>query len=155
MYCKHGDAPYRMSRSNFSTFSADDLKPLPSTMVNVYTDGDMIYIPPTKFRSYCNVLGLNVNNGTVTCVLKFGSWVYDGTKVKMRLFGNGVGLDELHEGFNRRVRLLTTDSKVNQKFYKCCPGIPFETVVFSVTLQFVPLHTDVIDSLSSAFNTFE
>ena len=47
----------------------------------VYNDGKVFWPPPTKFRSTCPVDVTYFPFDDQTCILKLGSWMYDGYQV--------------------------------------------------------------------------
>lgn len=51
----------------------------------VRSDGMVHWIPPAKFRVFCNVDLTNWPFGEHTCSLRLGSWTYDGNSVSMQI----------------------------------------------------------------------
>ena len=46
----------------------------------IYNTGDVLYIPPTEFQSYCPN---KIENDVLTCSLKFGSWTHDASQLNV------------------------------------------------------------------------
>lgn len=51
----------------------------------VRSDGMVHWIPPAKFRVFCDVDLTNWPFGEHTCSLRLGSWTYDGNSVSMQI----------------------------------------------------------------------
>ncbi len=55
------------------------------TNVVVYSNGNMMYVPPGMFKSTCNIDITWYPFDTQNCQLKFGSWSYDGGSIDLKL----------------------------------------------------------------------
>lgn len=51
----------------------------------VRSDGMVHWIPPAKYRVFCDVDVTNWPFGEHTCSLRLGSWTYDGNSVSMQI----------------------------------------------------------------------
>lgn len=54
----------------------------------VRSDGMVHWIPPAKYRVFCDVDLTNWPFGEHTCSLRLGSWTYDGNSVSMQINNN-------------------------------------------------------------------
>jgi hypothetical protein len=61
------------------------------TKVIVYANGIVLWVPPTSLRTYCEVNMEEWPYDTQTCIIKFGSWVHDGSKLNLTNSGEKVG----------------------------------------------------------------
>jgi hypothetical protein len=101
-----------------------------SASVVVYTPGKVLWVPPTTLHSTCELKLSNWPFDTHACILKFGSWVYDG--FRLNLTNEPVDLENMIKTSNWK--LIATNSTTNEKFYPCCPE-PYDDVTFTLTLQ--------------------
>ncbi|XP_065336685.1 neuronal acetylcholine receptor subunit alpha-7-like isoform X2 [Cloeon dipterum] len=99
-----------------------------SNMV-VHYDGSILWVPPAKFRSFCD-LELKIWPFDVqTCKLKFGSWSYSGSHVDLQTGGQSIELDLVTK--NAEWALTNVDTARNSQFYPCCPE-PYIDITYTL-----------------------
>jgi len=64
------------------------LKEFRDAMAVVESDGTVLWIPPALFRSSCSIDITQFPFDVQTCLLKFGSWTYDGFKLDIDFYNN-------------------------------------------------------------------
>ncbi|KAH0998886.1 hypothetical protein HUJ05_011870 [Dendroctonus ponderosae] len=70
-----------------ATFSADgNFEVTLATKATIYHQGLVEWKPPAIYKSSCEIDVEYFPFDEQTCVLKFGSWTYDGFKVTLCLF---------------------------------------------------------------------
>jgi len=116
----------------------------PVNMVNcwdsstvVYPTGKLIFVPPCKMTSTCNLKLKREPYGEQECSFKFGSWTLDGFAMDMNFYkGNStMDLSQLHNSSGFEV--LSTTGERNERFYPCCAE-PYVDLTFNVTIKRVP-----------------
>ena len=74
--------PVSAADARFRYFSADDYtRGYMQSKAMVHHDGRVFWPPPTKFRSTCAVDVTYFPFDDQTCILKLGSWTYNGFQV--------------------------------------------------------------------------
>ena len=74
--------PLSLTRSRTHERSADDYtRGYMNSRAMVEPSGNVFWPPPTKFRSTCPVDVTYFPFDDQTCVMKLGSWIYDGLQV--------------------------------------------------------------------------
>lgn len=54
----------------------------------IYSNGDVLWVPPCHLSANCN-LTLNTDPfGPQKCILKFGSWTFDGLSQDLQIYNN-------------------------------------------------------------------
>lgn len=123
------------------------------TNVIVYSSGQVLWVPPTDYHSFCE---LNLRYWPFdyqTCILKVGSWTYDGYKLNLTtseaepevcymkhthrilntfLLCKLLQIDIGVPNNEWSIRKVTTDR--NTVYYKCCSE-PYIDIQYNVTLQ--------------------
>ncbi|CAG2113301.1 unnamed protein product, partial [Medioppia subpectinata] len=64
------------------------------TNVVVNNNGSCLYVPPGVFKSTCQIDITWFPFDDQKCVMKFGSWTYDGFSLDLDLAGNEEGKEE-------------------------------------------------------------
>jgi len=114
----------------------------PVNMVNcwesntlIYPTGKVLWVPPCKMTSMCNLKLKKQPYGEQECHMKFGSWTLDGNILDLQLYNGTKGLDlaEMHNssGFE----IVSTTAQRNSKEYSCCPGEPYIDLTFNMTIR--------------------
>jgi len=97
--------------------------------VLVTNKGDCTYILPQIVKTICQ---FNSSHPEHQCLLKFGSWVYDGFKLEHVLMADPVDLSQYtpHPIWN----LVDLKAKLNRKYYPCCKE-PYYDATFTATIK--------------------
>ncbi|CRK89444.1 CLUMA_CG003190, isoform A [Clunio marinus] len=112
-----------------------------ATKATIYSGGLVEWKPPAIYKSSCEIDVEYFPFDEQTCVLKFGSWTYDGFKVDLRhmdeKFGSnivdvGVDLSEFYSSVEWDI--LEVPAVRNEKFYTCCDE-PYLDITFNVTMR--------------------
>ncbi|PAV57982.1 hypothetical protein WR25_04425 [Diploscapter pachys] len=72
-----------------------------------------------------------------TCVLKYGSWAYDGSKIDIQL-GSETG-DMSNYVMNTEWNVLRINAEKNPIIYSCCPNDPYPIVDILITIERRPM----------------
>ncbi|XP_062553217.1 neuronal acetylcholine receptor subunit alpha-3-like [Armigeres subalbatus] len=102
------------------------------TNVIVYSNGEVLWVPPTNYHSFCE---LNLRFWPYdyhTCTLKIGSWTYDGYKLNMTTSGEDPELLWLVPNHEWSIKKMTTER--HTVFYKCCKE-PYIDIQYNITIQ--------------------
>ncbi|ELU13536.1 hypothetical protein CAPTEDRAFT_24483, partial [Capitella teleta] len=101
------------------------------TFMIVYSSGTVSFVSPMVMKSNCAVDISNFPFDNQTCILTFGSWTYDGSKVSLK----SVAPPGLHTyTMNNEFELTNATHKVNWKQYQCCPE-PYVDVTYTLELK--------------------
>ncbi|XP_077446502.1 neuronal acetylcholine receptor subunit alpha-7-like [Stigmatopora argus] len=108
----------------------DDFDSTFKTNVLVNSSGFAEYLPPGIFTSTCSVDVRWFPFDVQKCVLKFGSWTYDGSLLDLQMNDADVS------GYmpNGEWDLIGVTGSRNQIFYECCKE-PYPDVTFNVTIR--------------------
>ncbi|XP_055385028.1 acetylcholine receptor subunit alpha-like isoform X2 [Condylostylus longicornis] len=111
------------------------------TKATVYNNGLVIWQPPAVYKSSCSIDVEYFPYDVQTCVLKLGSWTYDGFKVDLRhmdeqqdsnIVDIGVDLSEFYMSVEWDI--LEVPAVRNEKFYTCCDE-PYLDITFNITMR--------------------
>ncbi|CAG9795064.1 unnamed protein product [Diatraea saccharalis] len=127
------------------------------TKATVYYNGMVVWQPPAVYKSSCSIDVEFFPYDVQTCVLKLGSWTYDGFKVTPRctllaprvravavdlrhmdeqagsnVVSVGVDLSEFYMSVEWDI--LEVPAVRNEKFYTCCDE-PYLDITFNITMR--------------------
>lgn len=116
------------------------------TKAILFPDGIVYWEPPVVYKSSCSMDVEFFPFDKQLCVLKFGSWTYDGYQVDIKHITTlgkehsaqyapiKMGIDL--SGFYPSVEwdLLSVPAKKNEKYYTCCSE-PYPDITFNITMQ--------------------
>jgi len=104
-------------------------------LVNVYSDGSILWMPQAILRSTCEFNTKYFPFDETECHLKFGSWTHDGTLMDLQFFGNVSKF--MVEDFIRGNEWDMSDNRGErfEQYYECCPGVPYLDLKFYVRLK--------------------
>jgi len=106
------------------------------TNIVLMSNGQIIYIPRTYIKTYCNVNYENWPWGKQNCTFKAGSWTFDMAKLDIQPYGGTINLNNEYEwteggplsfteDYNfmskNQVEILGTQFVREEKTYPCCP----------------------------------
>jgi len=122
-----------------------------STKATLYNSGRVEWKPPAIYHSSCEMDVEYFPFDEQTCVMKFGSWTYDGYQVDLRhqeeectsykehectetnpIFNIGVDLSEFYMSVEWDI--LAVPAIRNVKFYTCCDE-PYLDITFNITMR--------------------
>merc|ERR1712115_703811 len=112
-----------------------------STKATLYHSGRVEWKPPAIYHSSCEMDVEYFPFDEQTCVMKFGSWTYDGFQVDLRhqeeekgsnVVNIGVDLSEFYMSVEWDI--LAVPAIRNVKFYTCCDE-PYLDITFNITMR--------------------
>ena len=115
------------------------------TKATLHFSGDVFWEPPAIYKSSCTINVEFFPFDEQLCMMKFGSWTYDGFQVDLQhtdQVKQGLGdLEVVPRGIDLRHfypstewDLLTVPAKKNQKYYTCCAE-PYPDITFNITMR--------------------
>ncbi len=114
------------------------------TKATVRHDGLVLWKPPAIYKSLCPIDVEFFPFDEQNCVLKIGSWTYDGNSVDIRhmdLPDDSRDVDEVPKGIDLRDYykstewdLLSVPAKKHIKYYPCCSE-PYPDIKFNITIR--------------------
>jgi len=101
----------------------------------VFESGEVLWVPPAKFKAFCKV-GLQMwPLEAQNCKLKFGSWTSHGDQIGLGLYKNMSSVELLNfYTDNTEWDILTTVAVMSTAKYECCPE-SYPDVTFSFFIQ--------------------
>ncbi len=103
-----------------SLYSADDYtRGYMNSKAMVSFDGNVFWPPPTKFRSTCPVDVTYFPFDDQTCIMKLGSWTYDGFQVHYTSSSILISFSLPHEFV---ITVLTNESRILKEGFQSPSG---------------------------------
>ncbi|KAI0214557.1 Neuronal acetylcholine receptor subunit alpha-10 [Lamellibrachia satsuma] len=113
--------------------SADDFtQGFMQSKAMVKYDGTVFWPPPAKLRSTCKIDITFFPFDDQRCLMKFGSWIYDGFQVD--LTNRSATVDLANYVFSGEWLLLDITVKRNEVRYACCIE-PYPDVTFTIIMR--------------------
>ncbi|XP_017794848.1 PREDICTED: acetylcholine receptor subunit alpha-like isoform X1 [Habropoda laboriosa] len=112
-----------------------------ATKATLNYTGRVEWKPPAIYKSSCEIDVEYFPFDEQTCVMKFGSWTYDGIQVDLRHIDEirgsnvvdiGVDLSEFYTSVEWDI--LEVPAVRNEKFYTCCEE-PYLDITFNITMR--------------------
>merc|ERR1712066_1107637 len=112
-----------------------------STKATLYNSGRVEWKPPAIYHSSCEMDVEYFPFDEQTCVMKFGSWTYDGFQVDLRheeeeagknIVNIGIDLSEFYMSVEWDI--LAVPAIRNVKYYTCCDE-PYLDITFNITMR--------------------
>ncbi|XP_076618845.1 nicotinic acetylcholine receptor alpha3 subunit isoform X5 [Colletes latitarsis] len=112
-----------------------------ATKATLNYTGKVEWKPPAIYKSSCEIDVEYFPFDEQTCVMKFGSWTYDGFQVDLRhtdeiqgsnVVDIGVDLSEFYTSVEWDI--LEVPAVRNEKFYTCCDE-PYLDITFNITMR--------------------
>ena len=88
-------------------------------LVTINSDGKVKWIPPSIFKSTCQINIELFPYDQQNCSMKFGSWTYDGDSIDIQFLGNSEMNTDLYLDSNEW-DIVSTKGQRNEKKYECC-----------------------------------
>ncbi|XP_035438754.1 acetylcholine receptor subunit alpha-like isoform X4 [Spodoptera frugiperda] len=111
------------------------------TKATVYYNGMVVWQPPAVYKSSCSIDVEFFPYDVQTCVLKLGSWTYDGFKVDLRHMDEQAGSNVVSVGVDLSEFYMSVEWDIlevpavrNEKFYTCCDE-PYLDITFNITMR--------------------
>ncbi|XP_024876052.1 acetylcholine receptor subunit alpha-like isoform X2 [Temnothorax curvispinosus] len=111
------------------------------TKATVYYSGLVVWQPPAVYKSSCSIDVEFFPYDVQTCVLKLGSWTYDGFKVDLRHMDEKLGSNVVDVGVDLSEFYMSVEWDIlevpavrNEKFYTCCDE-PYLDITFNITMR--------------------
>ncbi|XP_071946518.1 neuronal acetylcholine receptor subunit beta-4-like [Antedon mediterranea] len=105
----------------------------------ISSNGTVKWFVPSVYKSACQVDVKFYPFDEQRCVLKFGSWTYNGIVVDLIPPKNQDIIREFDIWGNSEWDVQLSPGKRSEKVYPCCPGAPYIDVTFTFVLQRKPL----------------
>ncbi|XP_057666765.1 acetylcholine receptor subunit alpha-like [Diorhabda carinulata] len=112
-----------------------------ATKATLNYTGRVDWKPPAIYKSSCEIDVEYFPFDEQTCVMKFGSWTYDGFQVDLRhldeMKGSNVvdiGIDLTEFYTSVEWDILEVPAVRNEKFYTCCDE-PYLDITFNITMR--------------------
>jgi len=116
----------------------------PVNMVNcwksnviLYSTGKVLWVPPCKVRSQCSFNLRKQPYGEQKCILKFGSWTFDGNVMDVQFYNGTAGLDLSDMHNSSGFEIVKNVAERHDKYYSCCEE-PYPDLTFNLTLKRIP-----------------
>jgi len=103
-----------------------------NTDLVVYSSGQISHVPPTVISTGCEIDLSNFPFDTQVCLLKFGSWTYDGSKLNLTLLSDHVIVTTYSR--NPAWDLISYPVNRNVMIYDCCAE-PYIDMTFHLTFK--------------------
>ncbi|XP_025268363.1 acetylcholine receptor subunit alpha-like isoform X2 [Camponotus floridanus] len=112
-----------------------------ATKATLNYTGRVEWKPPAIYKSSCEIDVEYFPFDEQTCVMKFGSWTYDGFQVDLRHIDEirgsnvvdiGIDLSEFYTSVEWDI--LEVPAVRNEKFYTCCDE-PYLDITFNITMR--------------------
>ncbi|CRK86397.1 CLUMA_CG000057, isoform A [Clunio marinus] len=98
----------------------------------VYSHGSVLWVPPGKFETYCNLNLKFWPFDVQKCDIKIGSWTYNGYQLDLKLLKDHV--NTAHYTTNQEWEVLDSTAVRNSKIYPCCAE-PYIDTTFTLVLK--------------------
>jgi len=117
-----------------------------ATKATLHASGLVEWKPPAIYHSSCEMDVEYFPFDEQTCVMKFGSWTYDGFQVDLRHkqenhTSEGIALPGVHNGIDLTEFYMSVEWDIlevpairNVKFYTCCDE-PYLDITFNITMR--------------------
>ena len=107
------------------------------TLITMYPDGLNVWLSPATFKSTCRINVKYFPFDSQTCELKFGSWVFDASKLELMI--HDVPLITKQYLNSSTWNIIQTKSEFHSVYYRCCTH-PFHDITFTFVLRRCPLY---------------
>jgi len=101
----------------------------------VYPTGQVIWIPPCHYSSWCTKNPAQWKNAPHLCPMKFGSWDYDSSLFGLDYYRGQTGMDMSQFNDVTNWDIVSAPAQINENEYACCPGFIYLDITYNVTIQ--------------------
>ncbi|XP_071516469.1 acetylcholine receptor subunit alpha-like isoform X5 [Panulirus ornatus] len=112
-----------------------------STKATLHMNGLVEWKPPAIYKSSCEIDVEYFPFDEQTCVMKFGSWTYDGFQVDLRHLDEKEGTNVVEMGVDLSEFYMSVEWDIlevpavrHEKFYTCCDE-PYLDITFNITMR--------------------
>lgn len=117
----------------YNSASGSNIDHYGNTHCLVYDTGDVLWVPPTQFFSFCNLDLRLWPYDTQTCKVVLGSWTYSGEEIDILISKEGVDIEKMMLE-NTEWKIVNTSVERFAKYYDCCAE-PYVSINIDVTLK--------------------
>ncbi|XKL62063.1 hypothetical protein PGB90_001896 [Kerria lacca] len=111
------------------------------TKATLKYNGEVEWIPPAIYKSYCEMNVLYFPFDEQRCLLKFGSWTYNGFQVDLKHINQSPDSDVIPIGIDLTEFLLSVEWDLlevpatrNEEYYPCCLE-PYSDITFNMVMR--------------------
>jgi len=105
--------------------------------VLIFSSGEILWVPPCKMLSHCDLTLNKQPYGEQVCGMKFGSWTFDGNVLDVDFYQGNKTIDLSDLNNSSGFEVLSTTAKKTDKYYPCCVE-PYPDLTFNVTIKRIP-----------------
>ncbi|XP_052819741.1 neuronal acetylcholine receptor subunit alpha-2-like [Mya arenaria] len=116
-------------------FADSRLKEQRTALVNVFSDGEILWMPQAILRSTCAFNSTWFPFDEAVCYLKFGSWTHDGTKMDINFFDGKEHFMVMDFVKGNEWDMIGNYGNKTVKIYECCKDVPYLDLKFYVRLK--------------------
>lgn len=98
----------------------------------VEQNGNVLWVPPATFKTFCDLNLRNWPFDTHKCTLIFGSWIYSGEEINIQAKETDSHLDLFVENPEWEITSFTWARTVSH--YACCPD-PYIDIRYNITVN--------------------
>nr|XP_022910691.1 acetylcholine receptor subunit beta-like 2 isoform X1 [Onthophagus taurus]XP_022910692.1 acetylcholine receptor subunit beta-like 2 isoform X1 [Onthophagus taurus] len=103
--------------------------------------GEVEWKPPSIYKSSCEINVQYFPFDEQSCLMKFGSWTYNGLQVDLKHINQKEGSNRVNIGIDLSEFYLSVEWDIlavpatrNEEYYPCCPE-PFSDITFKITMR--------------------
>ncbi|KAK2141523.1 hypothetical protein LSH36_1087g00002 [Paralvinella palmiformis] len=104
-------------------------------LLAVYSDGTVRWVPPAIYKSSCQVDMRNFPFDEQQCILKFGSWTYDGEKLDLAFYDGLKDMDIREYVSSSEWIVMGTEARYHVRYYPCCGSESYPDITFYLTMK--------------------
>ena len=98
------------------------------------SDGSLLWIPQARTKSTCVADVTLFPFDEQECILKLGSWTYDGVHLDLDFFDDLAEIDLNDYTESEQWHIIDHPAKKNVKYYPCCQE-PYTDITFKLKLK--------------------
>ncbi|CAI9716419.1 neuronal acetylcholine receptor subunit beta-3-like isoform X2, partial [Octopus vulgaris] len=103
-------------------------------LVVVKSTGAIVWMPQVIYKSSCAIDISHFPFDEQECVLKFGSWTYDGNKLDVNFLDNLTKIDLSEYMPSNAWEIIEAPARRNVQYYTCCPE-PYLDLTFTLKVR--------------------
>lgn len=116
----------------YNSASGSDIDHYGNTNTILYNTGQVLWVPPTTFQTFCAIDLRYWPFDTHHCTLILGSWTFDGNKVDLKISNENITREFLVE--NAQWEVTKLNAQRNVRYYSCCDE-PYVDVQINITVN--------------------
>ncbi|CAO1367240.1 unnamed protein product [Diamesa hyperborea] len=126
----------------YNSASANLIDHYGKTNAILFNNGQVLWVPPSKFETFCSFDFKYWPFDVQTCSIVIGSWTYSGHQIDLSM-DEATPVDAMTNYFSSEWSILKTTAERHDKYYPCCTE-PYVDITFNLTLQRVsPMYRAV------------